>query len=138
MLPQDHIEVTALRDGDAFIILELVGTGVRDVLGIKVGNALKPSSPVNVLQGGTVQFVTKQVVTGKWVSSNPDVASVDKKTGKVHALSLGSTRISNDDMGSSLNVLKIDGADKSEIFSIKSEDNILAFKLYWRIDGQLQ
>lgn len=67
---------------------------IIDSLVVTIGSALIPAHFVRILLGGTIHF-SSSLAKERWVSSSPDIASVDPQTGQLKAIKTGSTKITN-------------------------------------------
>lgn len=70
------------------------GRNILDTLVVSIGSALIPGRFVRVLLGGTIHF-SSALAKDKWVSSQPEIATVDAKTGQLKALKTGTIKITN-------------------------------------------
>ena len=73
-------------------MLSIEGLADYDIIPIRVGYLIRPSSPIFVHEGGIIRF-TIQEGAGEWESSESAVVSVDRETGRAIAHRVGSTEI---------------------------------------------
>ena len=78
---QRKITLSGLNAGTSVLTISLAGRNVYDTIAVSVGNLIIPSSEVRVLKHGTVKFSLPQESSNKWKSSDPQIASINEKTG---------------------------------------------------------
>lgn len=77
---RENIELRARNNGSCQLMLMIEGTEAYDIVPVRVGNLISPSSPVYVHEGGVVRFQSQEG-KGDWLSTTPSVISVDSETG---------------------------------------------------------
>ena len=86
--------VASKEQGICVLSVILPGRNLIDSIVVSIGSALSPGRYVKVLKGGSVQF-TSVSVQEKWVSSHPEVATIDEEKGVARALRVGKSTISH-------------------------------------------
>lgn len=89
---RNFIELKGINNGSCQLVLSVDGLDDYDVIPIRVGHLVRPSSPIYVHEGGIVQFEVQEG-TGDWESSSSSVVSIDSKTGRAVALRVGSADV---------------------------------------------
>jgi hypothetical protein len=80
-LDQKHLILQGVNVGTSVLTIFLAGRNVYDSIAVSVGNLIIPSTEVRILQHGTVKYSLPTESAGKWVSSDPEVAKINERTG---------------------------------------------------------
>ena len=70
-----------LKVGTCMLRVAIAGTGVQDVLAVSIGSQISPGAETKVLKNGNVRYSLLSGEKTIWTSANPEVATIDSKTG---------------------------------------------------------
>lgn len=123
--------MSGLNAGTSVLTISLAGRNIYDTIAVSVGNLIIPSSEVRVLKQGTVKFSLPQESTNKWRSSEPQVASINEKTGEVKALALGKSKISNGNVFGTVHVTKVTRVEQVSYTQVSQGEYKIVYKALW-------
>lgn len=92
---QRSIMLEGLKIGTSVLSVILGDRNVYDSIAVSVGSLIHPSYDVWILRHGTVKYSLPGSSAGKWQSSDPNVATINEKTGEATAIAKGKTKITN-------------------------------------------
>ena len=98
--------MTSKGTGVCVISLIMPNRNIIDSIVVSIGSALSPGRMVKILAGGKINYSTA-VVHDKWISSHPEIASVDIPTGLVNAHKIGTTKITYGELSSTVEVSRV-------------------------------
>lgn len=129
---QRKITLSGFNAGTSVLTISLAGRNVYDTIAVSVGNLIIPASEVRVLRQGTVKFSLPQGTSNKWKSSDPQIASINEKTGEVKALAIGKSKISNGNVFGTIQVTMVTTIEQVSYTQVSQGVYKIVYKALWK------